>query len=61
MAIQSSVGKLDILKWGEITTGGYGKIKLPTLLQNIYKFLLTELPENESYSGDGDDHTSNIL
>ena len=30
------------------------------VLPNIYKFPLTELPENESYSGHGDDHTSNF-
>ena len=31
-----------------------------TVLPNLYKFPLTELPENESYSGYGDDHTSNF-
>ena len=31
-----------------------------TVLPNIYKFPLTELPENESYSGHGGDHTSNL-
>ena len=31
-----------------------------TVLPNIYKFPLTGLPVNESFSGHGDDHTSNF-
>ena len=31
-----------------------------TVLPNIYIFPLMELPENESYSGHGDDHTINF-
>ena len=34
---------------------------LYTMLPNIYKFPLTVLPENESYSGHGDDDTSIYL
>ena len=33
---------------------------LGTVLPNIYKFPLTVLPVSESYSGHGDDHTSNF-
>ena len=35
--------------------------RLGTMLPNIYRFPLTGLPENESYSEHGDYHTSNFF